>query len=249
MDHHPPPSRARRPRRSDGSTAGRRTLRLVTLRVALLAIALVVAGCSGDSSGDELADRLADTGDAASDGTDPTDDDTGEATPTLRDPVDAGFDSVEDVEIDPVEAPSAGGIDLTDDEPEAVIEEVADQLDDLDEGTEVLDAVDPVDQAADETPVDDGRPRNEVGELLTLDDEASLACAQIEIGIGHIDEGLPAAATERIVSGAERAEASAVADIRAWAEPLRAVVADGPAQDLAPLVGFLSVCTEGGYEL
>lgn len=240
MDHHPPPTRARRARRARPAAP---TLRRGT---GPLLAALVLVGCSSaDPAGEELADRLADTGQE-------------ETTTTERifaDPGDVdGFDGVEDVEVEPTEPAPAASVELTAEEPEAVIEEVAEQLaasedDDLSDGGEVLDAIEPIDQASTEPPVDDGRPRNEVGELVTLDEEASLACAQVEIALGHIDDGLPSAATERIVSAAERAAASGVADIQAWAEPLRAVVADGPAEDLAPLIGFLSVCTEGGYEL
>ncbi len=253
MPHHPPPARARRPRRAigdatieiaDGPVARPRP-RSVALGL-LLALVLVAAGCSGsEPTADDLADPGADgrSDDAV---TDPD-----QLALTLGDPEEAGFEPVEADDVEPAEPPEAGTVDLVVDEPEAVIDDIDGRLDEPSgQGGEVLDGIEPIDTAdVPAEPADDGRTRNEVGELVTLDDPANLACAQIEIAIGHLDEGLPAAATERVLSGAEWAGESGVADVQSWAEPLAAAVADGSLTDATPLVAFLSVCTIGGYEL
>ena len=220
---------------------------------------VIVGGCTTAEEGATgLPDEL-----AAEDGESSRDSNDGRGDGELAD----GFDPIEDVETEPVEPPGAETVDLTAETPDEVIDGLSDDLaDDLvglgpdivapdrttptDDGDgELLDAVGPIDKA--ESPADepDGRARNGAGELFQLDDEASLACAQIEIAIGQLDVGLPAVAAERILAGAERAESSGIADIRSWSGPLRAVIDGGSIDDPAPLVGFLSVCTEGGYEL
>lgn len=254
MPHHPPPARARRPRSAIGDavietgvapapSARRRS----TAASTLLAVALVVAGCS---SGEPTADDLAD-GSVESPADDASANDPDELALTLGDPADVGFEPVDDVDVEPADAPEIGTVDLTPDEPAAVIEDIDERLDVPSGGDgEVLDGIEPIDTVDPSAePVEDGRTRNEVGELVTLDEPANLACAQIEIAIGHLDEGLPAAATERVLAGAEWAAESGVADVGSWAEPLAATVADGPLADATPLVAFLSVCTTGGYEL
>lgn len=241
MTHHPPllgapvapvdPGRHRRP--------------IIVIRLSLvLAAALVTVACSGDGTTGSLdgaldeADRA--TGEIGDDGS---------MELSFGDPADVGFDGVEDTEVEPVAPTDGEPVDLVDEVPDEVIEDVADELGPVDGTEEILDAIEPVDRIDDDAADPDGRPRNELGELVELDDEASLACAQTEIAIGLLDDGLPGIAIERILSGAERAEASSVDDVRAWAEPLREVTAGGDVSDPAPLVGFLTVCTKGGYEL
>lgn len=244
--HHPP--RAGRARRSPGSVP------LWGLRVGLaLSVGIVAAGCS--SSGDDasaLPDELTAAEDAEA-GTDQPAGTTGEepSTGIVVDDgfVAEGFEPIEEGDDDPEPPAEAESVELTDDSPAAVIDAVADDVDGLQEGQELLDAIGPLDRAEPPSGESDGRPRNGVGELLELDAEASLACGQVEIAIGQLDIGLPGVATERILSAADRADASAIEDISTWADPLRDVVDGGPIDDPAPLVGFLSVCTEGGYEL
>ncbi len=173
---------------------------------------------------------------------------TGDAETRLvfGDPVDEGFDPVVDVEVDPVPQSAADGPELA--EPGDVIPEIAEQLE-PGAGGDLLDRVDVVDDGADVATERDGRARNSSGELASLDDAANLACAHVEIAIDHLDGGNGSVAIERLVTAADRARASELPSIQVWAEPLAASVEDGAVADPAPLIGFLSVCAEGGYEL
>ncbi len=161
-----------------------------------------------------------------------------------------GFEPVTDIDDDPADDRSESLPSLTVDDPEAVIAEVTEQLEAGQIDVEALGGLPPVDQdSAPSNPERDGRSRNEAGELLRLDEAASLACAQIEIALGHLDDGVASGAAERVASASAQAGQSTVAEVNAWAELLRGVVIDGSGDDLATLIGFLSVCTEGGYEL
>ena len=242
MTHHPPPLGAPGAPPDPRPRPGRPTL--VARLGLVLAAGLLAASCSTEETTGTL--------DGALDGADRASGDLGESGASelsFGDPGQVGFEPVEVTEVDPVEPTGGDDVRLEVDEPELVIERVADELGPIGGADELLDTIGPVDGADEDASEPDGRPRNELGELLILDDEASLACAQIDIAIGLLDDGLPGIAIERIVGGADRADASELEDIRAWAEPLRAVVEGGAVTDPAPLVGFLTVCTEGGYEL
>lgn len=133
--------------------------------------------------------------------------------------------------------------------PDDVIDAVQVQLDDAPDGVDVLDSVDAVDTEADVAPARDGQTRNSSGELVLLDDAGSLACAHVEIALGLVDSGNAFIATEKVASAAHQAGQSEIEEVRDWVEPLSATIATGSLDDVAPLVGFLSVCAAGGYEL
>jgi hypothetical protein len=166
----------------------------------------------------------------------------------LGDPVDDGFAPVVDTEVDPADDPVTADVDLGVDGPDAVMADLGDRIDAAAPSGELLDAVGPIDDQADVPTDPDGRARNEVGELVRLDGAASLACGRVEIAIGLIDDGQTADAAELVRSGAGQADASAISDVRSWADPLRSAV-DRSLEDPTALVGFLTVCIEGGYEL
>ncbi|MCP3993142.1 MAG: hypothetical protein GY724_29035 [Actinomycetia bacterium] len=128
-------------------------------------------------------------------------------------------------------------------------------------GAEVLDVVGPLDEVSTPEEIQDSRderdgvgdpaadgPRNEVGGLNQLDETASLACADVERALTSIDEGAVETAVERVASAAARASESGVAGIAAWSDTLDGA-SSSPGDDIAVLLGFLSSCTEGGYEL
>lgn len=244
MDHHP--SRPGAP-----LAAARRWL---PPSVAAIAVATILAGCG---SSDRLpVDAAPGDGDpvAGIDG-DPVAgvDDGGEANPDgtststgLGDPTDAGFEPVVDAEIDP-EANDPAGVDLTADDPDEVVARVAAEMAETTGGDGLLDTVAAID-AGRPTRTDDGRPRNELGELVSLDEAASLACGLVEIAVGDLDAGEVGDAGEGVRAAAGHAGRSDVADIRDWAGPLDEAAAS-PLEEPASLIGFLSVCTEGGYEL
>ena len=168
---------------------------------------------------------------------------------SLGDPADDGFEEVDDVFPIPEDTPIED-TEIIEDASE-VVPEVAEQLSEIsvDDGEEVLDAVEVVDAKAPVATQRDGRTRNSSGELAVLDSAASLACGQTEVALTLLDEGNAADAAQQISSAAEQAGTSGIESIRSWESPLAALAADGSVGDLAPLIGFISVCAEGGYEL
>ncbi len=166
---------------------------------------------------------------------------------TFRDPEDEGFAPVDDNDVEPESAPEIDTSDLS--TPDELIPEISEQLADGPTTDELLDSVDVLDGAGEVAVDPDGQSRNASGELARLDDEANLACAHSEIAVGQLDAGQVSIAMERIATAAHHADASGEPTVRAWVEPLESVIADGAIADLAPLVGFLSACTERGYEL
>jgi hypothetical protein len=147
-------------------------------------------------------------------------------------------------------------------QPDEVIAEIESSLDGQSvSGTDVLDLIDPLDGKPTSSeveavrarregtldPATDG-PRNESGELAQLDEPAALACADIERALTSIDEGSTATAIEEVESAATRAAESSIEDISAWSETLSGSWT-GNGDDPTVLLGFLSTCTKGGYEL
>ena len=231
----------------------RRPWRVASVVVALIA-ALALAGCT--SSSDDWGTPV-----------DPVESDDGEAvTETgaigalavdeliLGDPAEDGeFAAVEPeavVDLDPgsipaVEAPAVDG-------PAEAVAPIVNRLAATppDRGRAALDRVDAVDDGptrAEAAADRDGNRRNELGELLVLDEPASLACADIEAALTALDEGEPTDARDRVAAAAERAAASEVAAIGSWSSTLTGLSATE--EDLAELIGFLSACAQGGYEL
>ncbi len=167
---------------------------------------------------------------------------TGELS--FGDPADEGFAPIEDIEVEvaeleeedevPVEAPN----EVLPETP--VVEVVA--------GEEILDAVDPVDEAP--TPAEaprkrDGKARNDIGELVTIDEAASVACGNAEIAITELDEGNLTKAADHKSKAATFATDSATIGMNDWATSLSG---SEPA-DATTLVAFLKACSAGGYEL
>ncbi|MGI9596203.1 MAG: hypothetical protein ACR2QK_08585 [Acidimicrobiales bacterium] len=98
----------------------------------------------------------------------------------------------------------------------------------------------------------DGRTRDSSGELMQLDEPAGLACGNVEIALTAIDEGRDQAARDHVRSAADRSAVSEIDGIEAWASALADSIdsTDGSGGiDITTLVGFLSVCIEGGYAL
>jgi hypothetical protein len=228
------------------SSLPQRTLALAarSLAVGAAVLALPLASCS---SGDDTSAIPSARPPAGADGSSGPSSDP-DAVVAFGDPGDfEGFAPVTDVEVDPVDSDELEPPDLSD--PDSVVPDLAQRLEDGEQDGDLLDRIGIVDQGVDQVTERDGRTRNEAGEPATLDEAANLACAQIELAIDQLDGGIPSVAAERIISGSDRARSSKLTGIQAWADPLAGVVVDGSYADPAPLVGFLSVCTEGGYEL
>jgi hypothetical protein len=94
--------------------------------------------------------------------------------------------------------------------------------------------------------VRDGSRRNDIGEPVGLDDAGATACGNVEIALRSLD-GDRGAVAGHLTAAVAAARASTVAGVTAWADPLAAV--DPRGEDVTVLVGFLSACTRGGYEL
>lgn len=205
-------------------------------------------GDQGPADGDEGGDN----GDRPEDlGDDGSADQTGAATGSLAlhfgDPADHGFAPVTDSNVEPTTIDPTRSPGLSD--PELVIPAVADELQTGPSTDEILDAIEPVDASSDVASERDGEWRNSSGELAGLDDEANLACANVEIALGHLDGGRASIAAERVALAAQHAAASGQPTVVDWADPLRTAEVDGGTDDLAVLVGFISACAERGYEL
>ncbi len=166
---------------------------------------------------------------------------------SFGDPTDDGFDEVINVDVEPEPTPASAEEILS--RPDEVLPDVEEQIDPPAEGEEILDTVEVVDSAADVPSDRDGRTRNSAGELVVLDDHASLACAHAEVALSQLDVGNTSVAIERIWQAADQAGSSGVATVNDWQEPLAGIIAEGTADDVATLIGFLTVCTDGGYEL
>lgn len=93
----------------------------------------------------------------------------------------------------------------------------------------------------------DGNRRNDLGELMVLDDAASLACGDAEIALRQFDAGRADSAAEQLRKASGQAQRSTTVGVSAWSSPLAAVQPDG--SDVTAVVAFLTVCTDGGYEL
>lgn len=225
----------------------------------VIGAALLAAGCSDSSTASDEGSAAVDADPAIESGVD--DDLTaGTGGSVDDDAATAGDDeslAADDGEPEPGPDPL---VELDVDDPEVVIAEIADQLEQTSAtGTDLLALVDPVDgrelDLIDDTSDDSGatgttgRRYNEAGELIQLDQSAQLACGQVEIAIGLIERGQLVEADDRLGTAAEQADQSSVEAIRSWADPLSGVAADGATAELVPLIGFLSVCAEGGYEL
>lgn len=228
-------------------------LRRPSSRIAVcLAAGVLALGACSTSDEPTAADGTEQPGDASNDGDATTDgasgtDLDGTAELSFGDPAEVGFDGVEEDDPEPVETSAAEREVLS--APEEVIEEVAAQIEAAPEVEEILDAVGEIDGNNDVATDRDGRSRNSSGELAILDEAANLACAHVEIALTHLDDGNDSIAIERIWSAADRAGNSEIAAVREWQEPLSAVIAEGTVSDITTLVGFITVCAEGGYEL
>ncbi len=236
-----------------------------------LVAALLLAGCSGSADladgpvGDDNSAEDGANGDSGIDGqagsqgagdgdgdgelgfSDPDGNDAG-ADPGSES---IGPDNLEDVTRDPL--PEVAAPELA--EPEDVLpglkDEVGDAVEQAAESPDV--AILDVAKLPDLAPTDeeiaafgDGHPRTSTGRLIVLDELASLACANVEIALGAIDDGLTAVAQDHVASASQRAGQSEVESIEGWSDALDEA-GSGASIDATTLVGFLSVCLEGGY--
>lgn len=191
-------------------------------------------------SGESGPDGSGNAGDFA----DPGEDELGFSDSEL----DFGPDNIETGELPEVSVPELAEPEDLLPELEAEVGEAVQQAVDSPD-VDVLDVAD----LPDITPTDeeiasfgDGHRRTPTGRLIVLDELASLACANVEIALGAIDEGDTATAKAHISSAGERAGNSEVEGVQSWSEPLNEAAATDPI-DATTLVGFLSVCLEGGY--
>lgn len=117
-------------------------------------------------------------------------------------------------------------------------------------GVETLSHLAPVDHApaAGSVPhTRDGNRRNDLGELVVLDDTAALACGDVEMALRQFDAGRRENAAEQLRKAAGQLEHSITPGITAWVKPLATIASNG--SDVTTAVAFLTVCTDGGYEL
>ena len=242
---------------ASGLPAPRPSVVPARLLAAVAAGALLLAACGGggaDVAGEP--DPVADGDDLAGDATTA---DGAEGTAPADGTLSFGDDggprpTVDDFPGPETPAETEAAVEAREDElatataPESVLPEIDRQLDEAPVGGEILDAVEPIDGAA-PAAAGDPVPRNSSGEPATLDEAGALACANAEIAIGQLDSGQVSIALERIATAAHHAEASTRTGISQWVDPLSTVIVDGQLADVAPLVGFLTACTERGYEL
>lgn len=121
---------------------------------------------------------------------------------------------------------------LSDEIPEVIIEDVANQIV-ADSGVE---------------PMLDGLGEAEPERVLVLDDAALDACGHVEEILSIVDSNSDEA-LQRLFAAIKLTEQSTLEDIAVWSEHLDNAVLEGADEDLAPLVGFVSVCVNGGYSL
>ncbi len=165
------------------------------------------------------------------------------------DPADYGYAPVgdeADTGAEPIETPTIERPEVA--APEVLIPAITEELAAAPETAETLDSIAIIDQS-EPADAEDGQPRNSSGEAATLDDEASLACANTEIALGHFDEGRGSIAAERMAIAAQHAASSEQASVRDWAETLQSVGVEFDDDDAAAVVGFIAACAERGYEL
>ncbi len=161
---------------------------------------------------------------------------------SFRDPADEGYEPVEPLDEEPIVEADVDPVVATPDQvstPESI--PVSERRSD-----ELLSSVEPIDTAAqvELSDLNDGKPRNEAGELVTLDPDAAVACGNVEIAIAAMDEDDKAGVSEHLEAAAEFASSSTAAGMTAWAEILnRDTITDGD------LIAFVKACVEGGYEL
>ncbi|MFN8050389.1 MAG: hypothetical protein U0Q22_03045 [Acidimicrobiales bacterium] len=89
-------------------------------------------------------------------------------------------------------------------------------------------------------------PKNSKGQPILLDETALLACAQDQIASVSLKQGASNSAATALTLAAQRAEASAVAEVKASAASLRAAAASGSPQ--AEVDRFLALCVDRGFE-
>jgi len=143
--------------------------------------------------------------------------------------------------------------------PEAAIEEIKAELDvpvvPASNGTPILDRVQPVDAApsGQSIGIREGRRINESGEANQLDEDAALACANVEIALTALDDGDTDGAVERLQTASTSAADSTVGAVTPWSAVLEQTALDlvaAPSEtDVSSLLAFITTCTEGGYEL
>lgn len=211
----------------------------------VVAAALLAAACGDNAESASLF------------GNDQTGDDDGFGSGVI---LPAADDPVEGDDFGPIEPEphlTEGQPDLG--RPDEVVPAIRKRLDDADDtgrnlDGEILEAVGPLDHGPDPDQavgLRDGRSRNEAGELNRLDEAAALACGDVERALTALDDGDGRQAADLLASAADRAALSSVTDIEVWSTTLAESVNTGTNTDgaLVPLLGFLSVCTRGGYEL
>lgn len=241
------------------------------LLTAFIGSTILLAACGGDpvtvtadAAGAAAQIENPEADGVIDDDTDGTDPDGGD--PDTTDPeADAAADpDGTEPSGDAEPTPEAEAATDTETEPEAVAEVVAEveaamteEPEAVDETLDSLEA--PLDDEATAVDVSDARderelgesntaPRNESGEPNQLDEAAALACAEVERALTALDENDLAASAASIAAASDWAAQSGSADVADWSTAL-ASASTALDDDISTVVGFLSVCTEGGYEL
>jgi hypothetical protein len=91
-------------------------------------------------------------------------------------------------------------------------------------------------------------PLGDFGEPVALDEAAMLACSQVELAIDLVDGGDVNLVGERLASAASWAQASDLTAMNGWFDSL-VDAGQGGDVDIITLIGFLTLCSQGGYEL
>lgn len=92
-----------------------------------------------------------------------------------------------------------------------------------------------------------GEEVNDKGDIIRLDETASLACANAEFARDDLRNGNRAGAATNLAAAADRAKPSAVADISGRAQKMRTALS--AADPLAVVEDFLATCQAKGHLL
>lgn len=238
-----PDAAATRAPRCSGRSV-RAVRRWPVLAVPALVVGLV--GCSSAAS-DGAADEIVPVDDVMLDDLPLGDDSSGGEAASAFDPPEPrpaplSAEEIATFEMPPVPSPEEWTLD--DDRSEAILAAAASP------DAEIL-AVAAIDQLPTDEEIasfGDGLRRTENGRLISLDESAGVACANIEMAIWAIDDGEPETASDRLARAVDLVAGSASEGVQTWL-PLLEAQLTAEVIDPVVLVGFLEACSVAGYDL